>query len=364
MSIRGGVDLFVDLPTKQFSGSANAAVCALTYACATVMVIVSTKGLGACLDVGLFGVNAGYLWGVGPQASVGSCDLSDYEVPVPAGRPGTRQATTGSFEVAPAAPVASVRVAGDGAPPTVALIGPDGQRIVPSEDPNAPGATAIALKDPASSETYVAVHAPAAGTWRVEAEPGSVAVTGLQQALPLPPPKVTGTLGGKARARTLRYTATRGNGLETTFVERDARGMSRVIGSATQDAGTLKFGTGTGPAGERTVLAVTTRNGIPRMETALGSYLAPPPQRPGRPRKLRVKRRGGGLTIRWGKAARAAGYVVTARLSDGRTPVTVTAKRTARIPRVGRRVRARVTVVARDRTGRSGPAARRRVRRR
>ena len=104
---------------------------------------------------------------------------------------------------------------------------------------------------------------------------------------------------------------------------------------------------------------MTARDGVPRMETKVGTYAAPAPLRPSRPGKVRVTRAGHGLLVRWGRAQRAAGYTVRARLSDGRTPfITVGPKgRKARIRAVPRTVRATVIVVARDRTGHGGPAA-------
>jgi hypothetical protein len=228
-----------------------------------------------------------------------------------------------------------------------------GSRL-PSADPNAP-APAYAFADAATQRTYIAVPKPAAGTRTVEAVAGSAPIAQLLQARPL----ARARLGGRGRTRTLTYRVRRTGGLRTTFVETDARGRSRIIGRATKSSGRIRFGTGAGAKGVRTVTARTDRDGIPRAGTKIGTYTAPPPLRPGRPGKVRVVRRGGGLVVRFGRARRAAGYTVTARLSDGRTPFFAVGRmsRRVRIRAVPRDGGATVTVVARDRTG--GPGQRR-----
>jgi hypothetical protein len=362
---RGSVAVFVDLPSKSFSGRVTGDVCIAGYACVGGDAVISSLGIGTCLSYGIGELGFGHLWEnsiLETEIMFPTCDLSDYDPPLPPGAPGARVAQAGAptFSVPAGASAASIKVVGDGGAPSVALVSPSGERIVPAADLNAPGAPAYALTQAAAKTTYVGVLKPASGTWTVETQAGSPAIAELRQAQPVAPPKVSVKLGGKGRNRTLTYRARRTNGLNTTFVETDARGGSRIVGRAKNDTGTIRFATGYGPRGKRTVIALTDRNGIPRMETKVGTYTAPSPPRPGRPGRVRVPRRRHGLLVRWGRAQRAAGYTVRARLSDGRTPFITAGPRArkAGIRAVPRTVRATVTVVARDRTGHAGPAAR------
>ena len=361
-SVSGMISFFVDLPSKTFAGKVKGTVCVFSV-CPEAEAIISSKGIGACVDVRLFRGGFGYKWGDDlPELFFPTCDLSEYDPPVPAGAGHARaaQSAARTFSVAARATVASIKVTGNGGLPSVVLISPSGQRIMPSTDLGKRGAPAYAVADAVTKATYVGILKPAAGTWTVEAAPGSPAIADLRQAQPLAPPKVSAKLGGKGHARTLRYTARRSGGLSTTFVETNAHGGSRVIGRATKNAGTIHFATGLGPRGRRTVTAMTARAGIPRLETKVGTYTAPAPLRPSRAGRVRVTRSRHGLLVRWGHAKRAIGYTITARLSDGRTPFFTAGARArkVRIRAVPGDVKAAVTVVGRDRAGRAGPAAR------
>jgi hypothetical protein len=50
----------------------------------------------------------------------------------------------------------------------------------------------------------------------------------------------------------------------------------------------------------------------------VASFTAPPRERPGRPRRLRLHRRGSSLVVSWGAVGGAVRYLIAATLSDGR----------------------------------------------
>jgi hypothetical protein len=64
--------------------------------------------------------------------------------------------------------------------------------------------------------------------------------------------------------------------------------------------------------------ALVQQNGLPRTEITVARFKAERPRPPGRPRGVRMRRRGSRLTVRWAPVAGAAGYVAYVRTRDGR----------------------------------------------
>jgi len=382
VSVRGGLDAFADLRSRSFGGEVGGEVCIAGICPARGQAVLSSRGIGACVTQ-IVDYGFGYRWG-DPITSVdlmfGSCDLGPYRVTAPAGaarageqggartaagddaggapRPGARAAADGAVTVRGGTPLLSVKATGAGGAPSVVLVSPSGERIVPSAEAAA-GQPAYARQVAELSATYVAVPRPAAGTWRVEADPSGPAIAEVARAATLPAPRVSGRVGGRGRARTLRYRTTRGNGLTTTFVERWSGGQ-RTLGVARRAAGTLRFAPAPGPAGRREVVALVARDGLPRLERTVATYTAPPPARPARVRGVRVAHGARAATVRWRGVAGARTYAVRVETADGRRQLHVLGARarSLRIAAVGRRERVTVVVTARDGAGRSGPAAR------
>lgn len=360
VSVEGALRAFVDLRSETFGGNVDGKVCIVGVCPARGEAVVSSRGIGACVtQLATYGF--GYLWGAAltdVDIMFGSCDLSDYTVAAPAGA--ARAAQSGAVTVAAGAPVLSLRLTGEGGAPDVTLVAPDGRRIVPTGDlAAAEAAGAVAGRVEERQLTYVAVPRPAAGTWRVEANPGTPALREVASARPLPAPKVSGRVGGRARARRLTYRVTTGNGLATQFVERWGGGEAR-IGAARGARGTLRFTPAPGPRGRREIVAVVTRDGAPRLRRTIATYVAPAPSRPARVRGLRVVHRGGAVVARWRGVPGARSYVVRIDLADGRRLLRLLGPRArgVRVAGVARRERAVVRVTARDAAARSGPVAR------
>lgn len=373
VSVNGSLDAFVDARSRSFGGEVAGRVCIVGVCPAGGQAVLSSKGMGGCVEQ-IVEYGFGYRWGA-PITSVdvmfGSCDLGPYRVAPPPGAPASAgdgpQARAAAdlvrtVTVAPRARLLSLELAGAGGPPRVSLVTPTGERITPSSDLAAAGARAYAHSSGPLATTWVAVPRPAAGQWRVEVDAGAPAIRELAQATPLPAPQASGRVRrGPGRVRLLQYRASRGNGLQTTFVERWAGGERR-IGQARAASGTLRFSPAPGRSGKRSIVALVERDGMPRLQRTVASYVAPKPARPARVRGLSVRHRSGKLLVRWRAVKGARTYAVRLQLADGRRVLRVVGARTRRvtIPRVGRRERATVRVTARDASGRSGPAATRR----
>jgi hypothetical protein len=366
VSVEGGLDAFVDLRSKSFGGDVRGKVCIVDICPAGGEAVVSSRGMGGCVKQ-LIEYGFGYRWGT-PVTDVdvmfGSCDLGPYRVAPPAGAsaaggPRAAAAADGTVAVGRGTPLLSLRVAGEGGAPGVVLVAPSGERIVPSADAAAGGQRAYARPVADLGATFVAVPRPAAGTWRVEADPAGPAIGEIKRAAALPAPKVSATVGGKSRARLLRYRASRGGGLATVFVERWSGGQ-RTLGSARAAAGTIRFAPAPGPRGRREIVALVTRDGVPRLERTVARYTAPAPARPGRVRGLKLAHGARALTVRWRPVPGARTYAVRVEVADGRRQLRVLSARTRslRVDGVGRRERVSVVVTARDAAGRAGAPAR------
>jgi hypothetical protein len=346
---------------KAFGGSIDASACAFG-GCTRVAVAANQRGLAVCL---------------GPPGSI-SHDWADpvYDITIhlikcvadrygpPAGTSAVRSASGGAsgqtFTVPAGASAYSVALAGNGGVPRVSLLDPAGTPIAFGDPRNKATAAVSVPGNPESNTTYVGLNHPKAGTYTLVPVAGSPAIAGLEVSRGYDTPKVTATLGGTGRKRTLRYRVS-GNapGTAIVFVERGPAGDVR-IGTAKRARGTLHFASGKGPGGRRQILAEATRGGPPLTSVAVAYYTAPAIPRPGAVGHLRATRTRGALSVLFTGATGAKTYTVKILLSDGRgLQRTLTASRHGlSIPRVGKGVRAKVTVTPVGPDGRRGTARR------
>jgi hypothetical protein len=91
-------------------------------------------------------------------------------------------------------------------------------------------------------------------------------------------------------------------------------------------------------------VALVTQDGRSRGEYDVARYRAPGAKRPGRPRVLRVTRRGAVLRVTWKAARPADRHEVRVRLGDGRRLFYRTRRNTLEVPRVRPSVSARISV--------------------
>jgi hypothetical protein len=293
--------------------------------------------------------------------ALSGCDLGDYrgpEVPRPTRAAKPRQAGPATFVVPANAKSASVEVTGVGGPPAVVLTAPDGSTITPG-DP-APGTAAFAVPVAATGRTIVALRSPAAGTWSVQTAAGSPAIAGVRVALPRAPVAVRTTLRGHGRSRTLRYKATGlVDGAIVRLFERGG-GVARPVGVIKRTTGTVRLRAGEGRPGKRTIVGFVERPGPPQTPIVVARYTAPGAAAPPRVRGARASLRRGRLTVSWRRATGTEGYLVQARLRDGRVIVRLLPRtaRSLRVAKLGARAQLRsATVRSRMRDGRTGPVA-------
>jgi hypothetical protein len=253
---------------------------------------------------------------------------------------------------------ASVLVRGVSGPPGVTLISPSGATVtpVPINDPGAGSAPAVF--GTGAGTTSIGLRRPAGGNWKVVASPGSVAEVDVARELSTP--TVKAKVRGHGRKRVLVYKATRRKGLAIRFTERIGKGQ-RQIRVVKGGRGRFRFSAGDGRGGKRQIVAQAEQSGLPVLQQTVATYRAPGPIRP-HMRRLKARRAGHKVVVRWRRARGAKSYLVRFDVSDGRHLQRTTRGKKAKIGGIGRRDRVRVRVYGRSAHGRLGKPARARVR--
>jgi virginiamycin B lyase len=242
------------------------------------------------------------------------CNVNNYSVipaaAPPAGDAGAAQAANGYSLTVPAGQKSTIVVLGGslGAPGAI-LHGPGGQTIDASKAGEIAAAKTIVLH--LGSLTEVQMYNAAPGKWTIDSAPGTPPITSARTSHDLGTPSIKGRVTGSGAGRVLHYEISNlPSGAKLSFVEQGNNG-GKLLGVAHGSSGTLKFSPSDATGAARTILA----DGSPMPTIKVTSYRASPPA-PGRPGRVRVKRRGTTLVVTFSPSAGAARQLVTVRLSD------------------------------------------------
>jgi hypothetical protein len=332
--------------------------------------VLSTRGIGACKrgfgpDVGF-----GYRWGAGLDGVdlfANSCDLGSWrELRAGAGASVQGRQDGRAFRVKRGTRTVALSAVGEGAPPNVAFVAPDGQRFQPSAAPEGVVSTdrVLLVQDAATRTTAFAMDAPPAGRWRVETLPGSAPVRRFRGTTSVAPVRIRARVTGRGARRTLRYRLARLRNARVTFVAQ-GRGTRHTIGSTRRARGRLRFRPAPGRAGRRQVIALVERGGRPIGRSRGVASFRVGRGRPARPRGIRIRRSArSGRRITW-RGPRSLLYSVTVRTPDGRRLRYLRdgTRRRVTVPHVPRGQRIRVAIQGRSAAGRVSATARARSRR-
>ncbi len=360
---------------RAFNVEGNGTVCLVSIACAGAEGVVSTEGLAACGYVTLLAVKVsigfGIHWPFDLEIMPGACGIGDYRATRASaarlkqlGGLGTRQlqAPAPQSVTFPAGkPYALLRVSGDSAAPMVTLSGPDGASI---STPAAPAKgdksdRFLVIKDDEKKQTTFIVTKPGTQPWTLTPQPGSAAITAVEQAEPLPEPSVKARVTGTGYRRQLAYDVRRIEGQKVRFSEIGG-GVTHVLGETTKAKGSIRFSPRDGAKGSRKIVAQVLQDDLPRANLTVAKYNAPARRLPGRIRTVSAKRGKTSLTIAWPSVANAVEYRVMVTVSDGRTlMLTVPRKsRKVTVPDFTAKDSAKVAVAGVTATMRKGPATR------
>ena len=289
------------------------------------------------------------------------CNVDDYTIPAPRPAPArVAQAGGRSFAVPNGLPTEGIKVEGDGGRPSFTATGPGGV-VVGTETPSSAG---VVFNAGGPTTSYLLLREPRGGTWTITPNDGSPAITSIQVAHGFDPLKVRANLGGRGRTRKIEYRlSNRGHDQRAVFLERGKFG-TRVLGATSKARGTLRFTPADVRGRNRTVLVQTQRDGFVSSEKRIGKFEAPPLKRPGKVRKLRAKRRGNSLLVRWRGARDAQRYSITVRGRQGTLLGRFVGKKARRVkfPRVRRDEKLKVSAYAVSKKLRRGPVTRKKVR--
>jgi hypothetical protein len=373
--VGAGFNGWFDAPSERFNLVANAEVCAVGF-CPLLSgtAVASTKGVAACATVPGIGsvfnaiekdsgkVGAGYSWKERKLRVLAPCAIADYEEEKPppvVARASQTSATT--VKLGGGVPTNTIVATGADAPPQITAVSPGGERFeTPPPGQQTDSKRFYVLRDADAKQTFLVLVGAAVrgGTWKVETQPGSSAVTVLQTAAGVNRPRISAKVSGRGVARRLAYRVSRGPGQTITFAEQ-ASGVGKPIGAAAKARSSFGFRPADGRKGRRTIVAIVEQDGRVLETRKVASYVAPGPIAPSKPRRLKVARRSTRVTVSWGRSTGAARYVVRARLSDGRSLLFFTSpkRRRATIPGVGRTTRGTITVQGRATSGQLGRKA-------
>jgi virginiamycin B lyase len=292
------------------------------------------------------------------------CNVNNYSVipaaaaPAPDAR--TAQAGNGFALRIPAGQKSTIVVlSGPLGAPGAILHGPGGQTIDASKAGEDAAAKTLILHLGSSTEVQMFDAAP--GQWTIDPAPGTPPITSARTSHDLGAPSIKGRVTGSGADRVLHYEITNlPAAAKVSFVENGTNG-GKLIGVAHGSAGALKFSPSDATGRARTILAEPTgADGSPLPTIKVTSYRALPPG-PGRPGRVRVRRRGTTLVVTFSPSAGAARQLVSVRLSDRVRQGLVLGSRARRFVLKGipRGIHASSIVIrGRSSTGALGPAAR------
>jgi hypothetical protein len=184
--------------------------------------------------------------------------------------------------------------------------------------------------------TYVAVLHPRAGKWKVTPVAGSPAIATVGFARGLPGRVAHARVRGRGRTRTLQYRVAKVPGTRVTFLERGGpdpptapgESVDRVIGVARHGQGRISFKPAESRTRARRIDAVVESDGVTVRTETIAHFRAPVLGRLPRP-KVRLRRKGSTLIVRWSRINAAQRYRAVADLSDSASRVFETSRKQA-----------------------------------
>ena len=365
LELSGSIDGWVDgLSAFNVEGSIDA--CLDVWGpnpCGNAKVLLSSKGIAGCVGVYGYYVGAGAIWGLPPDFDAFTgCDLAPYREIKPSS---LRAAAELVRTRLPAGlPSAAWEVRAKGGPVGVTLTGPGGQAITVSRETPFVQQGNLYAQLREDGTTFVLVNKPAAGVWTLS-DDGVARVVNVREARGLPAVQVDAAVGGRGRARVLRWRLRPIKGQRVTFAEVGTDVRNAIVSTSSR-RGSVRFRPADGPAGRREIVAIVEQDGQPRTTQTVGSYRAPGRLRPGKPRRLRVRRSGSRLVVSWVPNPSGFRHALYFQLGDGRRLVQVVpaSRRAYTLKGVPRSASAKVKAYALSAVDAKGPAASASIKRR
>ncbi|HVY77605.1 MAG TPA: LamG domain-containing protein [Solirubrobacterales bacterium] len=329
--VNAGGSLELNTVSRRFNAVVHGEVCLLggikvahVGACAGGEGHISSRGISVCFDIlnGTWTPGVGYLYGAKlPEFFAGAagygCKPSRFwEENVRGARVSAAPNAPLVFRVKRGEKAKTVELTGAGGAPAVTVIGPDGERLASEADTMLHGKHLSAISAERFNRVWLGVSNAKPGTYRVVPAPGSPLVVNVRATRYEPNAGVKASVTGRGRHLVLHYDAGHATGRKVSFYER-GKATWNLLKTVRGGRGKISFVPGFGPGGKRSIAAQVEVGGIPAPLQTLDRFKAPPPPRAGRVRQLRVSRRGGKLTVSWGKVPFSKSYSVVTEASGG-----------------------------------------------
>jgi hypothetical protein len=351
ITIDGGLFGEFNAANGRFNISGNVSSCIVGVICRGAFGIVSSRGVGVCLDLGITTIGGGVIYSpfqikLWPLYGCRWSPFAEQNVK------GLRlTAATGAdrpylVTIKAGDPSRAIQLEGETEAPRVRVTGPDGQSLESSPGPGfeLKGAIRI-IRSEEAKLTVVGLQDPKPGTYRIDPLEGSPAVTKIAEATDPPAAKATVTVSGSGASRILAYDILRRPAQRVTFFELAADGGRREIGTvASGGRGTLPFSPAPG-RGISYIEAQFELDGLPAEKLTVARFLPPSPELD-RPSEVRVRRIGSSLRATWASVPGATGYEVVVTTSGGSQRMLNTYGHSAALTRVPASSAGQVTVRA------------------
>ena len=231
ISMDGSVDGAFKLGTGQFRLGGHVRGCVIGVICRGATGVISSHGVGACLDVGPLSIGGGVVYRPF-QIKVwllDGCKWSRFdEISLRA----ADAAATRVIRIRRGEPSQMIQLAGSTAAPEVRVTGPGGQSLQTPAGAGFVHAGAIRiLRSEQLRVTAIGFQNAPPGAYRIQPLPGSAPITSFGRASDPPDARVTATVRGTGTHRVLSYDIRRRPNQRVTFTEIGAGGSSRTIGS-------------------------------------------------------------------------------------------------------------------------------------
>jgi hypothetical protein len=344
----GRIDGEVNAANGRFSFVGRVRLCVADVVCGGATAAVSSGGAGGCVELGPINIGGGVQWRRVTEPFLWPFDGCKWSRFIEPNVRGAGAAQTGGphvVEIERGDPSRAIELEGADGAPRVRVTGPGGETLV--GDPG-PGITMNddirIMRSERLKTTVVGLVDPRPGTWRIEPIEGSPAVSEITEAEDQPAAKVSARVRGKGDRRTLAYDIRERPNQRVTFIE-TAAGAKRMIGTvAGGGRGSLRFSPAPG-RGRRTIEAQFELAGMPAERLTLARF-APPSPRLERPARVRAKRRGKALVVRWSRVRGAERYEVVTNLRNGTQRLSKTRRTRVTLRRIRRSDGGRVRVRA------------------
>jgi hypothetical protein len=318
--------------------------------------VLSSAGYALCGTYGFITEGIGTQNWLTPPEDLASCDMTPFTALPHAAADIAAVGAARVIHVPAGQRVFGLAVRGRAAAPRVRVIGPGGISFLSPAGAH-PLRTSRAIIVPVDQlrTTYVYLHNPARGRWRIVPVAGSIIRIDSAHLLPRPhvAVKLTRLRNGKIR---VRWAARRIAGQQLRLLDRAAGSATTIQRLTSAGRGTITFTPVNPLASRRTIEADVFQRGKPRAQLIAARYRLTLGGPPGKVGAATVKRTAGGLSVGWGRASRAHSYLVT--LSAGASTITATETTATSVVLQGAPVGPlTVTITPRDALGRAGPSA-------